>query len=198
MDEPAKAATPAPAAQAADGTARPVGPPAPAVAVVAEAGTSPETAPVAAATPAAAPSAAPAMPVPAAPPAAPASPVPAPKPATIAPPAPTQPTAPAPQPAAVVEPVATEPPENPYLPAPSRNKSIRLQFDQDAWVQIRDGNGRTLHSMLNKAGSTVDLAGKPPFDFVVGNAANVRMTYGGRPFDVKPYIGETVARFTLE
>jgi cytoskeleton protein RodZ len=94
--------------------------------------------------------------------------------------------------------VAPEPPENPYLPPNFRNKSIRLQFDQDAWVQIRDGNGRTIHSTLSKAGSTVELSGKPPFEFVVGNAANVRMTYSGRPFDIKPYIGETVARFTLE
>ena len=87
---------------------------------------------------------------------------------------------------------------NPYLPTNFRHKSIRLQFDQDAWVQIKDGNGRIIHSTLSKAGSTVELSGKPPFDFVVGNAANVRMTYSGRPFDIKPYIGETVARFTLE
>lgn len=93
---------------------------------------------------------------------------------------------------------APEASANPYLPANFRHKSIRLQFDQDAWVQIKDGNGRTIHSTLNKAGSTVELNGKPPFDFVVGNAANVRMTYSGRPFDIKPYIGETVARFTLE
>lgn len=93
---------------------------------------------------------------------------------------------------------APEASANPYLPANFRHKSIRLQFDQDAWVQIKDGNGRTIYSTLNKAGSTVELSGKPPFDFVVGNAANVRMTYSGRPFDIKPYIGETVARFTLE
>jgi len=101
---------------------------------------------------------------------------------------------PAPLPNAVVP----EPPENPYLPPNFRNKSIRLQFDQDAWVEIKDGNGRIIHSTLSKAGNTVDLVGKPPFDFVVGNAANVRMNYNGRPFDIKPYIGETVARFTLE
>ena len=77
-------------------------------------------------------------------------------------------------------------------------KFIRFQFDEDAWVQVRDASGRTIHSSVGKAGGSVELAGQPPFAFVVGNAVNVRMTYEGRAFDIKPYIGEKVARFTLE
>lgn len=130
-----------------------------------------------------------------APAAVPAVPPAAPKPATPAEPSPLKPESP---PAPAADAAAPEASGNPYLPANFRNKSIRLQFDQDAWVQIRDGNGRAIHSTLSKAGSSVELSGRPPFEFVVGNAANVRMTYGGRPFDIKPYIGETVARFTLE
>lgn len=139
-----------------------------------------------------------APPVPAenpAPAAMPEAPTAAPKPASPAAPAQPRPEAPS---APAADAAAPEASGNPYLPANFRNKSIRLQFDQDAWVQIRDGNGRTIHSTLSKAGSSVELSGKPPFEFVVGNAANVRMTYSGRPFDIKPYIGETVARFTLE
>ena len=126
---------------------------------------------------------------------------PEPQPALLPKPASTpEPAQPKPEdkPAALPDAAAPEASGNPYLPANFRHKSIRLQFDQDAWVQIKDGNGRTIHSTLSKAGSTVDLSGKPPFEFVVGNAANVRMTYSGRAFDIKPYIGETVARFTLE
>jgi cytoskeleton protein RodZ len=108
------------------------------------------------------------------------------------------PPMPEPMPEQGVPEAAAEVRENPYLPSNFRNKSIRLQFDQDAWVQIRDGNGKTIYATLNKAGSTAELSGRPPFDFVVGNASNVRMSYNGRPFDIKPYIGETVARFTLE
>ncbi len=130
-----------------------------------------------------------------APAAMPQAPSVTPKPAPPAAPAQPKPESP---PAPAADAAAPEASGNPYLPANFRNKSIRLQFDQDAWVQIRDGNGRTIHSTLSKAGSTVELNGRPPFEFVVGNAANVRMTYSGRPFDIRPYIGETVARFTLE
>ena len=45
---------------------------------------------------------------------------------------------------------------------------------------------------------SVDIPGQPPFDVVIGNAAQVRMTYNGRPIDLKPFIEVTVARFTLE
>lgn len=195
---------------AAPVAAKPATPPTPAPAMMPDTGASvpPPAAPAPMPAPAAAlPGAAPSTP--SAPAAGPASPPPAsaapePKSEPVSKPAAAVPVAATPSaksdalPPVVPEPIVAEPPENPYLPSTARTKSIRLQFDEDAWVQIRDGNGRTLHAMLNKAGSTVDLAGKPPFDFVVGNAANVRMTYGGRPFDIKPYIGETVARFTLE
>lgn len=126
--------------------------------------------------------------------------MPAPAAATPAPEPAAKPVAPKPEavPEPAAPPVAAEVRENPYLPSNFRPKSIRLQFDQDAWVQIRDGNGKTIYATLNRAGSTAEINGRPPFDFVVGNAANVRMSYNGRPFDIKPYIGETVARFTLE
>jgi cytoskeleton protein RodZ len=55
-----------------------------------------------------------------------------------------------------------------------------------------------LHRQLNLPGSSVSINGQPPFDVVIGNAAKARMTYNGRPIDLKPFIAVTVARFTLE
>jgi cytoskeleton protein RodZ len=55
-----------------------------------------------------------------------------------------------------------------------------------------------LHRRLNPAGSSVDISGHPPFDLVIGNAAQAHMSYNGRPIDLKPFIEVTVARFTLE
>ena len=75
-----------------------------------------------------------------------------------------------------------------------------LQFDfaGDSWVEIRDASGRTLHRQLNPAGSSLEVRGRPPFRVLVGNAAQARMMYNGRPIDLKPFIDVTVARFTLE
>jgi cytoskeleton protein RodZ len=83
-------------------------------------------------------------------------------------------------------------------PAPAANGVLHLEFGADAWVEIRDASGRMLHRQLNPAGSSVNVPGQPPFDLVIGNAAQARMTYNGRPIDLKPFIAVTVARFTLE
>lgn len=76
--------------------------------------------------------------------------------------------------------------------------TIHLEFGGDAWVEIRDATGRMLHRQLNPAGSSADVRGQPPFAVVIGNATQARMTYNGRPFDLKPFVDVSVARFTLE
>ena len=110
-------------------------------------------------------------------------------PAVPAPPAP--PVAPAPAPAEAGAPAA------PASPAASGGV-LHLEFGAEAWTEIKDASGRTLHRQLNPAGSSADVHGRPPFDLVIGNAAQARMTYNGRAIDLKPFIDGTVARFTLE
>jgi cytoskeleton protein RodZ len=75
---------------------------------------------------------------------------------------------------------------------------LHFEFGEESWTEIRDVSGRMLLRQLNPAGSHVDVRGQPPFDLVVGNAAQARMTYNGRPIDLKPFTDLTVARFTLE
>lgn len=75
---------------------------------------------------------------------------------------------------------------------------VRLEFGDESWVEIKDASGRMLHRQLNPAGSGAEIRGQPPFSMVIGNAAAARMTYNGRPIDLKPFIDVTVARFTLE
>jgi cytoskeleton protein RodZ len=81
---------------------------------------------------------------------------------------------------------------------PATNGVLHLEFGDEAWTEIKDASGRMLHRQLNPAGSSVDVRGQPPFDVVIGNATRARMTYNGRPIDLKPFIEVTVARFTLE
>jgi cytoskeleton protein RodZ len=79
-----------------------------------------------------------------------------------------------------------------------RLKRIELEFDQVSWVQIKQGNGKTLMSQLNPAGSRKVVEGEPPFDVVIGNAASVRMAYEGTAVDLRPYFKVDVARLKLE
>ena len=121
-------------------------------------------------------------PVPAAPATAPSTMPPTPAPASSAPhvPAPTGQAAPATS-----------------APAPATTASLSLQFDEPAWVQVRDSSGRMVHSALNPAGSTVQVNGKAPFYLVVGNAAHVRVIYKGQQIDLTPFTSVDVARLTL-
>jgi cytoskeleton protein RodZ len=75
---------------------------------------------------------------------------------------------------------------------------LHLEFGDESWAEIKDASGRMLLRQLNAAGSRVDLRGQPPFDVVIGNANQARMSYNGRPIDLTPFIDVTVARFTLE
>jgi cytoskeleton protein RodZ len=120
--------------------------------------------------------------------------------APTAAPTPEPPAAALPAPAST-PPATPSPPDNSdqaEMAAPATRGTIRLDFDGDAWVEINEEGGRVLLHKLNPAGSSVTLTGTPPFSFVIGNAAEVRMTYNGRPLDLTPYIDIKVARFNLE
>jgi cytoskeleton protein RodZ len=81
---------------------------------------------------------------------------------------------------------------------PSGTHRLVLRMEEEAWLEVRDGAGRTLIASLNPAGTERALRGQPPFEFVVGNAAHVKLTYDGKPVDLKPHIRGEVARFTLQ
>lgn len=76
--------------------------------------------------------------------------------------------------------------------------TLRLEFAAESWTEIRDATKRYVHRQLNAAGTRVDVTGEPPFEVVIGNAGQARLTYNGRPIDLKPFTDSTVARFTLE
>ncbi|TCV87400.1 RodZ domain-containing protein [Sulfurirhabdus autotrophica] len=103
----------------------------------------------------------------------------------------------------VVEPAAELPKEAaPSVPAEETlapgERTIKMAFNSDAWVEIQDKSGKSIFSQLNAAGSEQLVKGMPPFTIVVGNAANVRMTYNGKQVDLTPFIKVSVARLTLQ
>lgn len=75
---------------------------------------------------------------------------------------------------------------------------LLLRMEEDAWLEVRDGTGRTLVSSLNPAGTERAVRGQPPFELVIGNAVHVKLTYDGKPVDLAPHTRGQVARLTLK
>jgi cytoskeleton protein RodZ len=76
-------------------------------------------------------------------------------------------------------------------------RQLHLRFDQDSWVEIRDGNNKVIFSKLSRAGRQERVTGTPPFKLTVGNARGVRLQYEDKPVDLAPHTGVAVARLTL-
>lgn len=77
-------------------------------------------------------------------------------------------------------------------------REMRFELADDAWLEVKEGTGQILYRHMSPKDSNLVLTGEPPFELVVGNATQVRMTYNGRPLDLTPYINANVARFSLE
>jgi cytoskeleton protein RodZ len=97
---------------------------------------------------------------------------------------------------APVEQTKSTPPPKPQ--ASGGEGRIRMEFAGESWVEIKDRDGQMLMSQLNPTGSRRILSGRAPLTVVIGNAANVRLTYNDKPVDLKPYIQIEVARLTLD
>ena len=81
---------------------------------------------------------------------------------------------------------------------PGERATLRMVFDQESWVEIKDRSGNTIFGQLSPAGSRRSVSGEPPFDVVVGNAVGVRLTYKDEAVDLSAHTQVDVARLTLE
>ncbi len=76
--------------------------------------------------------------------------------------------------------------------------SIRMTFDVDSWVEIKDKDGKRLLSQINHAGNELHIGGSAPFTLVIGSASGVHLYYKGKAVDLEPYTEVSVAHLTLE
>lgn len=83
------------------------------------------------------------------------------------------------------------------LPRPGE-RQVRLVFDEESWVEIRDRNERIIFSQLNRPGTQQLVSGLPPFSIVVGNAHGVRLTYEDQAIDLGRHTKVDVARLILQ
>jgi cytoskeleton protein RodZ len=76
--------------------------------------------------------------------------------------------------------------------------ALRLEFDEEAWVEIKDASEQILVSRMHRAGSLVRVTGKAPLVLVIGNARAVRLFDNGKKINLERYTAAEVARVTLK
>lgn len=75
---------------------------------------------------------------------------------------------------------------------------LTMSFTGRAWVEVRDKNGKILHSQNNVVGADQVVEGEAPLSLVIGSSPNVKLIYKGQPVDLSAYAKADVARLTLE
>ncbi len=117
----------------------------------------------------------------------------------------TQPATPAPNAAETpVTPPATTPtdaaatPIDATTPPTAGEVSIKMEFAEEVWMQIKGDDKKTLFESLNTAGNIKEFKATPPLNVKIGNAPGVKIFVNGQPFDLTTHTKGSVARFRVE
>ena len=76
--------------------------------------------------------------------------------------------------------------------------NIKLVFNKEVWMRIRDKDNKTLFEATNSAGNEKLLVLKKPLTFRVGNAQGLSLFVDNKAVDISRYIKGSVANFTLK
>jgi cytoskeleton protein RodZ len=90
----------------------------------------------------------------------------------------------------------TEEPTTP--PTDQAASGVAMEFSGPCWVDIRDSEHSYKLFGEMHAGDRRVLEGKPPYSVILGNAAAVKITVNGAPFDLTSITRGNVARFKLD
>ena len=101
----------------------------------------------------------------------------------------------------------TSPPETDPVPsdvaavatavAETAQSGLVLAFVHESWVEVFDRERNRLFFGLVQPGRVLDFDGPRPFDVLLGNSKDVRVTIDGEAFDHTPYARHGVARFSV-
>jgi cytoskeleton protein RodZ len=81
---------------------------------------------------------------------------------------------------------------------PAAGTPLRVLFDKESWLEVRDRDNRLIFSQRMAAGSEQALGGAAPLSLVIGYAPGVRLTWRSAPVDLAPHTKGDVARLVLE
>jgi len=76
--------------------------------------------------------------------------------------------------------------------------SIKMEFAEEVWMQIKGDDKKTLFESLNTAGNIKEFKATPPLNVKIGNAPGVKIFVNGQPFDLTTHTKGSVARFRVE
>lgn len=74
---------------------------------------------------------------------------------------------------------------------------LKLRFTGASWAEVKDAEGKVLHSQHNVAGAEFVIEGTPPFYVVIGDSTKTSVEVRGEAYDLSPYSRQNVARFTI-
>lgn len=80
----------------------------------------------------------------------------------------------------------------------STSSTLKLSFERESWVEIRDAAGKVLLTGTQPAGSERQLSGERPLSLVIGNASYVRLERDGQAVDLAARARNGVARLRLD
>jgi len=81
---------------------------------------------------------------------------------------------------------------------PEGSSSLKMTFNDEVWMRIRDKERKKLFEALSQKGDTKEMVLPRPMVIRVGNAQKLDLTVDGKPFDMAPFIRGSVANFTIE
>lgn len=79
-----------------------------------------------------------------------------------------------------------------------RKNDLLIAASADTWMEIRDAKGQLVLNRLLKAGESMSVDVPAPFNVVIGRAHAVKVTLGGKDFDLTPYTKVSTARFDIQ
>jgi len=88
---------------------------------------------------------------------------------------------------------SNEPQIEPLPPSPL----LKLHFNGPSWAEVKDAEGKVLHSQHSQGGSEYVIEGTPPFYVVIGDANKATVEVRGEAYDLAPHTRQNVARFTI-
>ena len=75
---------------------------------------------------------------------------------------------------------------------------MRIDFQEDCWVEIRSNDERLLYADLGKAGEVKDFVGEAPWLLKLGYAGGISIYLNGSPVKLVPAPEGRITRFTLD